>query len=180
MKNRSAFGWIELLEGILLIALGGYTFARPGSALTGFVVLYGIMAVMMGIADILLYIRMERYTGLGPVISLISGTLSVMAGIMLLFYPTAGEIIMTVLFPLWFIAHCISRLAHLNDIRLFSGDFTYYFTLILNIMGLILGALMLINPWFSLLSIRYIVSFYLLLLGIDCIILAVSRIGRRL
>lgn len=102
----------------------------------------------------------------------------IMAGIMLLVYSTAGEIIMTVLFPLWFIAHCISRLAHLHDIRLFSGDFTYYFTLILNIIGLILGTLMLVNPWFSLLSIRYIVSFYLLL-GIDCIIPAVSRIGIR-
>lgn len=101
----------------------------------------------------------------------------IMAGIMLLVYSTAGEIIMTVLFPLWFIAHCISRLAHLHDIRLFSGDFTYYFTLILNIMGLILGTLMLVNR-FSLLSIRYIVSFYLLL-GIDCIIPAVSRMGRR-
>lgn len=179
MKNRSIFGWIELLEGILLILLGGYTFARPGSAITGFVVLYGVMAVIMGIADILLYIRMERYTGFGPVVSLIAGVLSVMSGFMLLVYPTAGEIVMTILFPIWFIAHCISRLSHLNDIRLFSGDFTYYFTLILNIIGLILGTLMIINPWFSLLSIRYIISFYLLLLGIDCIILAVSRLGSR-
>ena len=172
MKNRSAFGWGELLEGILLILLGAYTFAHPGSAITGFVILYGIMAVVMGITDILLYVRMERYTGFGPVISLISGTLSVMSGIMLLVYPT-------ILFPLWFIAHCISRLSHLNNIRLFSGDFTYYFTLILNIIGLILGTLMLISPWVSLLSIRYIVSFYLILLGIDCVILAVSRLGSR-
>ena len=86
---------------------------------------------------------------------------------------------MTVLFPLWFIAHCISRLSNLNTIRLFSGDFTYYFTLILNIIGLILGTLMLLDPWFSLLSIRYIISFYLILLGIDCVILAVSRLGSR-
>ena len=179
MKNRSGFGWLELVEGILLILLGSYTFVRPDRALTGFIVLYGIVAVIMGIADILLYVRVERYTGFGPVISLISGTLSVMSGIMLLVYPTAGGIVMTVLFPLWFIAHCISRLSNLNTIRLFSGDFTYYFTLILNIIGLILGTMMLINPWFSLLSIRYIVSFYLILLGIDCVILAVSRLGSR-
>ena len=83
---------------------------------------------------------------------------------------------MTILFPLWFIAHCISRLPNLNTVRLLSGSFTYYFTLILNIIGLILGTLMLIDPWISLLSIRYIVSFYLLLLGIDCIILAVSSL----
>ena len=39
------------------------------------------------------------YTGFGPVISLISGTLSVMTGVMLLVYPNAGRIVMTLLFP---------------------------------------------------------------------------------
>ena len=39
--------------------------------------------------------------------------------------------------------------------------------------------MMLFDPWVSLLSIRYIVSFYLFLLGIDCIILAVSQLGSR-
>lgn len=177
MRNRSNFGWFELIEGILLIILGSYTFLRPESAIAGFVILYAIMAVIMGITDILLYIRIERYTGFGPVISLISGTLSVMAGLMLLVYPTAGEFVLTILFPIWFLAHCISKLSNLNSIRIFSGDFTYYFTLILNVIGLILGILMLINPWISLLSIRYIVSFYLILLGVDCIILAASQLG---
>lgn len=95
------------------------------------------------------------YTGFGPVISLISGTLSVMTGVMLLVYPNAGRIVMTLLFPLWFIAHCVSRLSNLNTIRAFSGEFMYIFTLVLNIIGLVLGALMLINPWFSWLSVRY-------------------------
>lgn len=179
MKGRSGFGWLGVVEGILLILLGGYTFIRPDSALTGFLVLYGIVAVIMGIADILLYVRVERYTGFGPIISLISGTLSVMSGVMLLVYPNAGRIVMTILFPLWFIGHCISRLASLNNIRLFVGNFTYYFTLVLNIVGLILGTMMLVNPWISWLSIRYIISFYLILLGIDSIVLAISRIGSR-
>lgn len=179
MKGRSGFGWLEFIEGILLILLGGYTFVRPDNALTGFIVLYGVVAVIMGIADILLYVRVERYTGFGPIVSLISGTLSVMSGVMLLVYPNAGKIVMTILFPLWFIAHCISRLASLNNIRLFAGNFTYYFTLVLNIIGLILGTMMLVNPWISWLSIRYIISFYLILLGIDSIVLAISRIGSR-
>ena len=33
MKRRSGFGWLELIEGILLIALGCYTFACPDRAL---------------------------------------------------------------------------------------------------------------------------------------------------
>lgn len=177
MRRRSGFGWLDFVEGLLLILLGVFTLLYPDSALTGFVVVYGVAAVVMGVADILLYIRVSRFTGFGPIVSLLSGTLSVMAGVMLLVYPNAGKLVLSFLFPLWFIAHCISRMANLNKIRFFAGEFTYYFTLILNILGLVLGMLMLLDPWFSLLSLRVIVSFYLILLGVDCVILAFSKIG---
>ena len=49
----------------------------------------------------------------------------------------------------------------------------------MNVLGLILGMMMLVRPWLSLLSIQYIISFYLILLGVDCVILAVSSIGSR-
>ncbi len=178
MRRRSGFGWLDFVEGILLILLGAFTMLRPDSALTGLIVIYGIAAVVMGAADILLYVRVSRFTGFGPIVSLLSGTLSVMTGAMLLVYPNAGKMILSVLFPLWFLAHCISRMANLNKIRFFAGEFTYYFTLTLNILGLVLGMLMLLDPWFSLLSIRVIVSIYLILLGVDCVILAFSKIGR--
>ena len=118
MKSRSSFGWLELIIGILLILLGVFTIVKPGIALTGLVVVYGIMALIMGIADIVLYVRVERYTGFGPMVSLISGILSVMTAIMLLVYPNAGKWVLSLLFPIWFIAHCISRLSQLNTIRI--------------------------------------------------------------
>ena len=179
MRRRSGFGWMEFIEGLLLLALGVYTFAQPDRALTGFIVMYGIVAVTMGIADILLYVRVERFTGFGPIVSLISGALSVMTGVMLLVYPNAGKWVMSLLFPLWFLAHCIGRLSSLHTVRLWAGDFTYYFTLIMNVIGLILGGLMLVNPLVSWLSARYLVSFYLVLLGVDCIILAFSKLGSK-
>ena len=179
MKKWSGLNWFEFLEGVLLVLLGVFTLAQPDSALTGFIVAYGVVAVIMGVADILLYVRIARFTGFGPIIALLSGTLSVMAGAMLLVYPNAGKLVLSFLFPLWFIAHCISRLANLNKIRFFAGEFTYYFTLILNILGLVLGALMILDPWFSLLSIQVIISIYLILLGADCIILAFSKLGNR-
>ena len=40
MRNRSRFGWIELIEGILLIILGIFSFLRPDSMLSGFVMFY--------------------------------------------------------------------------------------------------------------------------------------------
>ena len=179
MKRRSGLGWLELVIGIVLIALGVLAFAKPDLALTSLVFAYGIAAVVMGVADMILYIQVDRYTGFGPILSLISGILSVMSGVMLMVYPRTGFLVLTVLFPIWFIAHCISRLTHLNHIRLVAGDRVYYFTLVINIIGLFLGFLMLLNPLFTLTTIRYFASAYLILLGIDSVVMAVSRVGTR-
>ncbi len=179
MKRRSGFGWMELAIGIVLLVLGVLTFSWPELALTSLVFAYGIAAVVMGVADIILYIQVERYTGFGPMLALVSGILSVMSGVMLMVYPRTGVLVLTILFPIWFIAHCISRLAHMNHIRLVAGNGIYYFTLATNIVGLALGLLMLLNPLFTLTTIRYFASVYLILLGIDSVVTAVSRMGTR-
>lgn len=179
MKRRSAFGWGKLIIGILLMVLGIFTFARPSSALTGIVFVYGILAVVTGIADIAFYIKMERHTGFGPAISLVTGILSILAGVLLLFNPGAGKWAMVILFPLWFIMHCISRLTHLPIIRVTAGTGYYYFTLIVNILGLLLGFVMIFNPLLSFISVSYIIGFYLMLIGIDHLVLGVSSLGMR-
>lgn len=112
-------------------------------------------------------------------VSLISGILSVMSGVMLLVYPNAGKWILSLLFPIWFIAHCISRLSHLNTIRVIAGNPFYYCTLVLNGIGLILGVLMIFCPTLSLISVSYIVGFYLILLGVDSVIMACSNLGTK-
>ncbi len=177
MINRSGFGWIELLEGILLIALGIFSFVRPGSILSGLVVVYGLLALCVGIADIIFYVKVEKHTGLAPTLMLICGVLSVLAGLMLLIYPGAAKWAMAIFFPMWFIAHCISRLSQLPQIRLFTTRGHYYFVMIINIIGLCLGVLMLIRPVAAIFSLSYLIGIYLILLGIDCVLLAVSRMG---
>lgn len=179
MRQRSSYGWLELILGILLTILGIYSFFRPVDYLTTLIVVYGVAAFVTGIADIIFYCKMERHIGFAPTISLATGVLGVMAGLVLMIHPGAGRWAIGLFFPLWFIAHCISRLAGLNAVRFFAGSVSYYFTLVLNILGLILGGLMLFDPWVSLLSMQYIVGFYLVLLGVDCVLLAFSRVGSR-
>lgn len=179
MRRRSGFGWLELIIGIALVLLGIWALVDPVMALKGMAFVYGVVAVVMGVADILLYIQVERYTGLGPMVSLIAGILSVMSGIMLLVYPQMGAMALALLFPIWFIAHCISRLTQVNHIRLVSGDGMYYFTLVINIIGLILGCMMFFSPLLTLSYIRLFASTYLILLGVDSILMAVGPLGMR-
>lgn len=178
MQKRSSFGWLELAIGIILIILGILAFFKPDLALTSLVFAYGLTAIIMGASDIYLYIKIERYIGFGPLLSLIASVLSVMAGIMLVGYPKTGAIVLSILFPIWFIAHCISRLTQLNHIRFVAGDTIYHIILIINIIGLLLGAAMLVSPTFTLRTLRYLASLYMTLLGIDSIIMAFSRMGK--
>ena len=71
MRNRSRFGWIELIEGILLIILGIFSFLRPDSMLSGFVMFFGLIALCIGILDIIFYVRTEEHVGFAPTVRML-------------------------------------------------------------------------------------------------------------
>lgn len=176
--KKSGVKWGELIAGVLLIALGAATFADPDGMLVGAVAVYGAIAVIMGIEDIIVYARIARFTGLGPMLSLISGILSVMCGIMLMANPNAGIWVLTVLLPVWFLAHCISGLTRLGFVRLMGSPFYYWFLLVLDITGIVLSFMMLFNPAVSLLTVRalsYFAAAYLVLFGTESVISAFVR-----
>lgn len=106
MKRKNGFGWSELIVGVLLILLGIFAFTAGKHADLGAVVIYGVIAIVMGIEDLVVYARLSRFIGFGPMLSLISGILSVMCGVMLIANPNVGKWALTILLPIWFIAHC--------------------------------------------------------------------------
>ena len=67
----------------------------------------------------------------------------------------------------------------MNRIRFMAGDGIFWFTLIVNIIGLILGCMMLFSPLLTLSAITTCAGVYLILLGVDAIVLAFSRVGRK-
>ena len=80
MNRRSDIGWFELIVGIILIIFGVVIMRQPVGVLTWIVILCGVLAILSGIGDIVLYVKMEHFTGFGPIVSLVTGILSVMAG----------------------------------------------------------------------------------------------------
>ena len=154
MKKRSRFSWGDFLCGLLLTAAGVFTLVRPQSTLTGLVVLYGLLAVLLGIGDIVVYVQLSRVTGFGPMLSLLSGILSVMCGLLLVANPDLGKWALTLLLPVWFLAHSISGLTHTGLLRRIETPFYYAFTLAVNIIGLVLGVLLLCSPALSFLTLQ--------------------------
>lgn len=172
---RRRVNWVQLIIGILLVIFGVYTLINPGRTLKWIVILYGVLAVLTGISDIVFYVKAERYTGFGPVVSLISGIFSIMAGVMLLVYPNAGKWVMIMLIPIWFIAHCVSRVAHLGTVRYVINRSYYHFSLVMNIIGIVLGCMMIIWPSILLFSAGVLIGIYMIIQGIDSIVMALNE-----
>ena len=172
MKNQRMLGVLDLILGILLFLAGFHALTHPMSALAGVVVFYGLLAVITGIVDVVFYVKMERRTGFGPVVALVSGILSIFTGILVLTRPAAGGISLAILLPIWFISHCISELARLPLLRWTSGTRYYYFTLIV-------GLMMLFSPGLSILSLPWMAGIYLLLLGLNSIVLGLQKLISR-
>lgn len=179
MYKSKWYGVFELIISILLVVFGAYTLTRPTTALESAVIIYGVLAIAMGVLDIAVYVKLERRTGFGPAASLVTGIISILAGIMILLEPVAGVITLSWLFPIWFICHCISRLTNLGLTRVIAGKTYYYFSLVINILGLIVGIMMLFDPFVSMFTMAYMVGFYLIMLGIDGIVVALGTLGRK-
>lgn len=60
MKRQSDIGWFELIMGLILIILGIVIMRQPVGVFTWIVILCGVIAVISGIGDIVLYVKMER------------------------------------------------------------------------------------------------------------------------
>lgn len=177
MKRKNAFSVCLAVAGILLTVLGIFTLIRPDSMLSGVVIVYGIIVMIMGIADIAVYVRISRFTGFMPTLSLISGILSVMCGVMLVANPNIGKWAVTVMLPIWFIAHCICGLARLDFLHACGGGYLHVLSMVLNILGLILGVIMLFSPMLSFMTIRvisYMAAIYFIVFGIECVVKAIA------
>ena len=170
MNRRSDIGWFELIVGIILIIFGVVIMRQPVGVLTWIVILCGVLAILSGIGDIVLYVKMEHFTGFGPIVSLVTGILSVMAGFMLAAHPEAGNWALAMILPIWIIAHCISRLSHLQYMKMHYGMTYYTISLILNILGLLVGILLMI----TILSMGVLVGGFMIIEGVELILVGLD------
>lgn len=179
MTRRSIYAWASLILGILMIVLGVFTVMHPGKMLTAVVVIYGISALVSGISDMVSVGKWGTATGFVPFASLITGMLGVLAGVMLIAFPNAGKFVLGLLLPIWFIAHCLSRLATVYSARFLIGTgWTVLFTII-DVLGVVLGVVMIFSPKLSQSAVGLIIAFYLFLVGIEHIAEAFTNLGAR-
>ena len=76
--------------------------------------------------------------------------------------------------PIWIIAHCISRLSHLQYMKMHYGMTYYTISLILNILGLLVGILLIFRPMITIFSMGVLVGGFMIIEGVELILVGLD------
>lgn len=170
-ENKRNFDVFSLVIGILLIFLGGYSLYRPDTTLAFISIMMGMIAIIKGIYE--LWFRRGILFWLGEKSGwlLIMGILDIILGLIFIFKIAVGASFIAVIFAVWFIFDAITQLATANFFKRLDKGY-YWVIVILSILSLIMGIMLLFNPMLSALTIVWIISIYLITIGILKIIQA--------
>jgi uncharacterized membrane protein HdeD (DUF308 family) len=110
VTNREKDGWwILLLIGVLGVVVGGYALFNPPVAMAAFVYLVAFMAVFLGVLTLILGWKIRQLTEREWLLYL-TGGLSVLFGLLILFNPLAGSISVVWLIASWAIVIGVLRI----------------------------------------------------------------------
>ncbi|GAO44390.1 HdeD family acid-resistance protein [Flavihumibacter petaseus] len=95
-RNNDSNWWFGLIAGIVSLLLGIYTFMRPNVTAAAVIIYLALMAIVVGIAEIVFAIRVRKVIqGEGWLIA--GGAVSVLFGVLLLSNPIGGGVTLTLL-----------------------------------------------------------------------------------
>lgn len=169
MNKQRSVNCPGLILGILFILISLLAFSNPGGSLSAIVIFFAVLAIINGIFSIVVRNQIKNMTGTRVTVFLILGIIELLLGIVLLFNLSAGIIAITYVFAFWFIAGALRNLFFLDHARTF-GNGHYWFTLIINLIGVVVGFMLFFDPIVSALTISFLVGLYLMLIGIFYII----------
>ncbi|MEG1503941.1 HdeD family acid-resistance protein [Enterococcus sp. 22-H-5-01] len=171
MERRSGFSFPYFLLGILFILVSLAAFKNPESSLLAIVYIFALLAIFKGIFELFVRRKLHEFTNQKSTMLIIVGIFDLLIGIFLFFNVTAGLIALPYVFAIWFIVDSIVALAESSIFRERGTGF-YWFNLVINILGIILGFMLLFNPITSALTLAFLVGFYFMMIGISFIVYA--------
>lgn len=173
-EERRSFNWMSLLVGILFVLVSLVTFQNPGTSLVAIVIYFTVTAIVNGIYSLFVRSKIKEFTGYRSTGFLVLAIAEILVGIILLFRLDEGIIALAYVFALWFIMDSVRNLFLLGPTRAVSVPL-YWFSMIVNIIGIFVGFSLFFDPIVSLMTISFLVGFYLLMNGIIYIVGAFSN-----
>ncbi|EPH72678.1 hypothetical protein D929_01898 [Enterococcus faecalis 02-MB-P-10] len=169
-KNRG-IDWVSLLIGILFILTSLLSFQNPAGDLVGLVLVFASLAIVKGIYELYARYSIKKISGKKSYLLVVLGILDILIGVYLLFNLDVGLVALPIVFAIWFLIDSILNLFTLDFARAISTGY-FWFTLIINILGIIVGIMLLFDPLTSALTLSFLVGVYFMMAGIISLIYA--------
>lgn len=165
MEKKASFSWGSLLIGILFVIAALFVFRDPTVALVSIAWFIGVVAIIDGIYLIFFRSKLKNLVGYHSTALMVVGILDVLFGIVILFNLGGSIVALPIVFAIWFIADSVVGLMTAGVSKAVSSGY-YWFTIIINILGIIVGVMLLTNIAASALTLAFLVGFYLMWFGI--------------
>lgn len=169
-RDRGGFDWGAFIAGILMIVVSFLLMRHPGKGLHAFVLIFGIVSILQGLVWLATYSRFREFFSRSWV-TLISGILDIVIGILFLCSYDIGGLTIAYLFAIWFFVDSIVGIIFSWHLKGISNGY-FIFSLIMNILSLIIAFFLILNPVIAALSLIWLVAFWLLVFGINEIVVA--------
>ena len=164
-----AVWWLVLLRGIFMVIFGIIALVSPGIALLTLVWLFGLYAILDGIAAIVIGVRTRGEPHW--VWTIVQGVVSVLAGVIALIWPGVTALALLFVVAFWAIVLGIGEIGGAFASRR-SGSSAWGWTLAAGILNVVFGVLLLIWPASGILTLIWLVGIFTLAGGIALIVLA--------
>jgi uncharacterized membrane protein HdeD (DUF308 family) len=161
--------WLVLLRGTFTVLFGIIALVSPGIALLTLVWVFGIYAIIDGIAAIALGIRTRGEPHWGWTI--VQGVVSVVAGLIALFWPGVTALALLFVIAFWAIMQGIGEIGGAFAARR-VGSTAWGWTLVAGILNVVFGVLLLVWPGSGILTLVWLVGIFAVAGGIALVILA--------
>ena len=165
-----AVWWLVLLRGIFMVIFGIIALVSPGIALLTLVWLFGLYAILDGIAAIVIGVRTRGEPHW--VWTIVQGVVSVLAGVIAFAWP--GVTVLAILFVIafWSIVGGIAEVVESFMMRK-RGSEGWGWMLAAGIVSVLFGVVLLASPGAALITLLWLVGAYAIVFGVIIIVWAV-------
>lgn len=169
-RDNRGFDWGALISGILMVIVGLLLLRHPDKGLQAFVLIFGILSIVQGVVWLAGYFRFRllfQYSWA----ALVAGILDILVGIMFLGSYEFGGLTLAFLFATWFMVDSIVGIVFAWHLKFISNTY-FIFNLIMNILSLIIAFMLVLNPVLAILSLIWLVAFWLIVTGVNLVVVA--------
>ena len=144
-KNRKKIWWSSVTSSIILFILGLLLFLKPDTVIHVVALILGIFIIVVGIFALLKYFRSEQKNGMIR-FNIIYGGVCIVSGLILALTPSAIASILPIVLGIWMIISSLLKIQYALNMKE-AGSTSWIPTFTLAMITLVVGILLVINPW---------------------------------